>query len=72
MASIKIYMDYGATTPVRSEVIEAMLPYWTDYYGNPSSVHQFGQEAYSGLSEARENIAELLNCDVNNIIFTAS
>ncbi len=49
-----------------------MLPYWTDYYGNPSSVHHFGQEAYSGLSEARENIAELLNCNVNNIIFTAS
>lgn len=49
-----------------------MLPYWTDFYGNPSSVHHFGQEANTGLTEAREKIATLLNCDQENVIFTAS
>jgi len=65
-----IYLDHGATTPVRSEVIEAMLPYWTTSYGNPSSVHRFGQIADDGLLRAREMIADLLNAQPEEIIFT--
>ncbi len=65
-----IYLDHGATTPVRSEVIEAMLPYWTTSYGNPSSVHRFGQVAGDALLRARETIAELLNARPEEIIFT--
>jgi len=71
MENQNIYMDYGATTPVRPEVIKEMLPYWTDYFGNPSSVHRFGQQASLGLRQARETIATLLKCHANEIIFTA-
>lgn len=66
---LQIYLDHGATTPVRTEVIDAMLPYWTDVYGNPSSVHRFGQLARKGLQYARTTIAELINCRTNEIIF---
>ena len=66
---LQIYLDHGATTPVRTEVIDAMLPYWTDAYGNPSSVHQFGQLASKGLHNARTTIAELINCRPDEIIF---
>ena len=71
MVNKNIYMDYGATTPVRQEVLEVMLPYWTDYYGNPSSVHRFGQQASLGLRQARETIAKSLHCRADEIIFTA-
>ncbi len=66
----RIYLDHAATTPVRNEVIEAMMPFWTQYYGNPSSVHHFGQLAFSGLDRARMTIAELINAQPNEIIFT--
>lgn len=66
---LPIYLDHAATTPVRKEVIDAMLPYWTDAYGNPSSVHRFGQLANKGLLEARTSIAELINCHTDEIIF---
>ena len=65
-----IYLDHGATTPVDPEVVAAMLPYWTDTYGNPSSVHQFGRAASRGLEEARQTIAGLLNAQPAEIIFT--
>jgi len=71
MVNKNIYMDYGATTPVRQEVLEVMLPYWTEYYGNPSSVHRFGQQASLGLRQARESIAKSLHCHSDEIIFTA-
>ncbi|HUS93612.1 MAG TPA: cysteine desulfurase family protein [Patescibacteria group bacterium] len=71
MVNKNIYMDYGATTPVRREVLEVMLPYWSDYYGNPSSVHKFGQQASLGLREARETIAKSLGCHCDEIVFTA-
>ena len=67
-----IYLDHAATTPVRSEVVEAMLPYWTDFYGNPSSVHDIGRHADQGLAHAREKFAELINSEPNEVIFTAS
>jgi len=65
-----IYLDNAATTPVRSEVIESMLPYWTQYYGNPSSVHRYGQKANSGLRQARMMFSELLNARADEIVFT--
>ena len=68
----KIYLDYAATTPVDKEVLKAMMPYFSDKFGNASSVHSFGQEAIAAIDQAREKIAKLLNCDFNEIIFTGS
>lgn len=65
-----IYMDHGATTPVASEVLAAMQPFWQEMYGNPSSVHQFGWEARRALEGARETIAGLLNARPQEIVFT--
>ena len=65
-----IYMDHSATTPVHSEVVAAMLPYWTEDYGNPASQHHFGRNAQSGLADARRTIASLLNVQAKEIIFT--
>jgi cysteine desulfurase len=70
MSKNHIYLDHAASTPVRDEVIDAMRPYWTDYYGNPSSVHTFGRRANSGLEEARKTFADLLNAGVDEIVFT--
>ena len=65
-----IYMDHSATTPVYPEVVEAMLPYWTETYGNPASTHMYGRRAQNGLELSRQTIARLLNCKPNEIIFT--
>jgi cysteine desulfurase len=65
-----IYLDHGATTPVRVEVVEAMRPYWTQYYGNPSSIHRPGQAARRALEQARDVVAEALNAEPDEIIFT--
>lgn len=65
-----IYMDHGASTPVRPEVVEAMLPYWTEHYGNPASAHFFGREAGQGLENSRRQIADLLNAQPTEIVFT--
>jgi cysteine desulfurase len=67
----RIYMDYAATTPVRPEVVEAMLPYYTDFWGNPSSIYACGQEARRGLEEARGKIAALLGAREEEIVFTS-
>ncbi|MCB0005699.1 MAG: cysteine desulfurase [Anaerolineales bacterium] len=65
-----IYMDHSATTPVHADVVAAMLPYWTEDYGNPSSQHYFGRQAQNGLESARQTIARLLNAKAKEIIFT--
>ncbi len=65
-----IYLDHGASTPVHPEVIEAMVPYWTAVYGNPSSSHSFGQSAGEALEDARRQIASLLNATPKEIVFT--
>ncbi len=65
-----IYLDHAASTPVREEVIEAMKPYWTDFYGNPASVHTFGRQADRGLEKARDTVAKLLNAEADEIVFT--
>jgi cysteine desulfurase len=70
MSKNHIYLDHAASTPVREEVIDAMQPYWTDFYGNPSSVHTFGRRANRGLEEARNTFAELLNAEADEIVFT--
>ncbi len=70
MTSNHIYLDHGASTPVREEVLDAMKPYWLEFYGNPSSVHTFGREANRGLELARDTFAEHLNANPDEIVFT--
>jgi len=67
-----IYFDYAATAPVDREVVKAMMPYFSDRFGNPSSIHSFGQETITAIDAAREKIAKLLNCRFDEIIFTGS
>ena len=66
----KVYLDNAATTRVRDEVISAMLPYFTEYYGNPSSLHLFAREAAKGLDAARAQVAAALNATPQEIVFT--
>lgn len=70
MEKRRIYMDYAATTPVKSEVLEAMMPYYTTYFGNASSFHQFGREAKEGLDKGRAQVASLINADPREVYFT--
>jgi cysteine desulfurase len=67
----QIYMDHNATTPVRKEVLEAMLPYYTTLFGNASSVHTIGQEARKAVDSAREEIATFIGAKTDEIIFTS-
>ena len=67
----RIFLDHNSTTPIHPEVVEAMLPYFSDKYGNPSSVHSFGQEAKVALEEAREKVAKFLNASPSEIYFTS-
>ncbi len=66
-----IYLDYNATTPIDKEVADAMIPYIYDNYGNPSSSHKLGVANKKAVEQARSQIAELLNCTVNEITFTS-
>ncbi|MBN2514980.1 MAG: aminotransferase class V-fold PLP-dependent enzyme, partial [Deltaproteobacteria bacterium] len=66
-----IYLDHCATTPVHPEVVEAMLPYFMDFYGNPSSMHSFGRKAKEALTTAREQVAQLIGADPSEIVFTS-
>ncbi|MFK7696578.1 cysteine desulfurase family protein [Paenibacillus sp. HJGM_3] len=67
-----IYLDHAATTPVHPEVLEAMLPYFSRHYGNPSSLHAFGRETKIAISRARDEIAQLLGCSPAEWMFTGS
>lgn len=67
----QVYLDYAATTPVREEVVKEMLPYYTEIYGNPSSLYTTGLEAKAGLDEARGRIAALINAEPGEIFFTS-
>lgn len=71
MNSTKVYLDYAATTPVDPRVLEAMLPYFSDQFGNPSSIHTFGQVADAAVEHSREIVARILGCDSSEIIFTS-
>ncbi len=67
----KIYMDYAATTPVDKKVIEEMLPFFDKKFGNPSSIHKYGNEANQAIEKARENTAKIINAKPEEIIFTS-
>lgn len=66
-----IYLDHSATTAVDPRVIEAMLPYWTEMWGNPSSLYGLGRRASAALEDARVRVAQLLNCQPAEIVFTS-
>ncbi len=68
----EIYLDYAAATPVDERVLEAMLPFFTQHYGNPGSLHVQGQNAAAAVQKSRQSIAKLLSCFSNEIIFTGS
>ena len=67
----RVYLDHSATTPVRPEVRELMNKYFTEQFGNPSSLHQFGQEARQGINWGRETLAEILGANPGEIYFTS-
>lgn len=66
-----VYLDYSATTPVDSRVVDAMNPYFSASFGNPSSVHRYGQVAEAAVDSAREAVASILNCKPEEIVFTS-
>lgn len=67
----RIYLDYAATTPVDQAVVEAMRPYFSDKFGNPSSIHFYGQEAKKAIEDARSKVAAFLGAGEDEIIFTS-
>src|SRR5687767_13567084 len=67
----KVYLDHSATTPVDPRVVEAMLPYLTEKFGNASSVHFFGQEARAAVDRARREVAALIGARANEIVFVS-
>lgn len=71
MPSPPVYLDHAATTPVRPEVLEAMLPYLGGTFGNPSSAHRFGRAARAGLEQARREVAETLGVQAEEVYFTS-
>jgi len=67
----KIYLDHAATTPMRHEVVESMLPYMKERFGNPSTLYSYGQEAKKAIDGAREKIAQVTNANSSEIVFTS-
>ena len=67
----RIYMDANATTPLLPEVVEAMCPYWTEHFGNASSIHQHGQAAHTAVDRARSTMAEFFGCHEAEVIFNS-
>lgn len=66
-----IYLDYNASIPVLPEVVEAMLPYLREHFGNPSSGHAFGRRAREAVESERAEVAALLECDASDVVFTS-
>ena len=67
----RIYLDNAATTPTDPEVVRAMLPYFSEIFGNPSSLHTFGQEAKRAIEEERDRIASFISAAPEEIVFTS-
>jgi cysteine desulfurase len=67
----QIYLDYAATTPVDPRVLQTMLPYFRETYGNPSSYHKYGQDAEAALENAREVVSQYMHCLPSEVIFTS-
>ena len=70
-AETPIYLDHNATTPILPEVVDAMLPYLREHFGNPSSGHVFGRRAHDAVERARGQVATLLGCDDDEVVFTS-
>ncbi|MDE2970585.1 MAG: cysteine desulfurase family protein, partial [Chloroflexota bacterium] len=70
-AQREIYLDHAATTPLRAEALQAMLPYLQSAFGNPSSIHAVGQRARVALEDARDTVARVLDCRANEVVFTS-
>jgi len=68
----QIYLDYSATTPVKDEVLQEMLPYFTEKFGNPSSLYTVGQDSKNAIAQARERLAALIGAEPREIFFTSS
>lgn len=68
---LPVYLDYNATTPVRPEVVDAMRPYWSNHFGNPSSVHWAGRRAKQALEDAREQVATFIHARPAEVVFTS-
>src|SRR5947208_1931872 len=66
-----VYLDHAATTPVRPEVLQAMLPHFSERYGNPSSIYSVAQDARKAVDTARAAVADILNCRPAEVIFTS-
>src|SRR4030042_6049575 len=71
MKNKRIYLDYSATTPIDPAVLRAMKPYFSDKFGNPMSIHGFGQETRGAVEKARKQVADFLHCHPDEIIFTS-
>ncbi len=71
MESRLVYMDHAATTPVHPKVVDAMMPYFKQEYGNPNSVHSLGRSARDAVDKARETVAQILSCQPQEIVFTS-
>ena len=70
-AALPVYLDYNATTPVLPEVVDAMLPYLREHFGNPSSSHVYGQTAQGAVTRARAQVAGFLGCNADEVVFTS-
>lgn len=70
-AHAAIYLDHNATTPIAPEVLDAMRPYLEDRFGNPSSAHRYGVVAHQAIEHARAQVAALLGCEPDSVVFTA-
>src|SRR5687768_16151319 len=66
-----IYLDHAATTPTDPAVVQAMMPWFTEHYGNPSSIYRVGQDARAALDRARASVARILGARASEIIFTS-
>lgn len=67
----EVYLDYSATTPVKKEVLDEMLPYYMDGFGNPSSLYEKGEESKAALDKARDRVAKLINSNPSEVFFTS-
>src|SRR3989304_146443 len=67
----RVYLDHNASTPVHPEVLAEMLPYFSEVYGNPSSIHAFGRAAREGVDLARERVAQFLGVAPTEVVFTS-
>src|SRR5213593_3922444 len=65
----RVYLDSNATTPMRPEVVAAMMPVFTEHFGNASSIHWYGQNAKSLIDDARQHVAKLINAETAEIVF---